>query len=437
VALISDVRSVLREPHFGRLYATRLVSQGSDGLFQVALASYVLFNPEQQADAARVAAGFAVLLLPYSFVGPFAGVFIDRWRRQRIFTYAPLIKAALAVVVACMAVAGWSGVAFYITVLALLSVSRFYLSAQSAALPHVVKERMLVVGNSLSTTSGTVVGIIGGGLGYLVTRMVGAGNTASALIVTLAAAGFVMAALVAHRMAPDLLGPDLDVDRGQAREELRNVARGLVEGARHIWQARPAANALIAMSAHRFLYGSATISALLLYRNYFNGGTNPEAGLGGLGLVFAASAVGYLAAAVITPRMADQLGKERWIVLLFAAGAVFDFALVLPYQQRTLVAAAAILGVVAQGAKICVDTIVQENIADAYRGRVFAFYDMAFNVTFVSAAVFGAMALPANGKSLPVLLVVSVGYATTALLYGLATQRTARVPARARQEVLS
>src|SRR6185437_9465515 len=116
-----------------------------------------------------------------------------------------------------------------------------------------------------------------------------------------------------------------------------------------------AANALLAMSAHRFLYGTATISALLLYRNYFNGGTNPEAGLGGLGLVFAASALGYLAAAVITPRMADQLGKERWIVLLFAGGAVFDFALVLPYQQRTLVAAAAILGVVAQGTKICVD----------------------------------------------------------------------------------
>src|SRR6185437_11213518 len=108
-----------------------------------------------------------------------------------------------------------------------------------------------------------------------------------------------------------------------------------------------AANALLAMSAHRFLYGTATISALLLYRNYFNGGTNPEAGLGGLGLVFGASAVGFLVAAVITPRMAGLLGKERWIVLLFASGAVLELAFVLPYQQRTLVVAAATLGLVA------------------------------------------------------------------------------------------
>ena len=40
--------------------------------------------------------------------------------------------------------------------------------------------------------------------------------------------------------------------------------------------------------------------------------------------------------------------------------------------------------------KICVDTIVQETIDDAYRGRVFAVYDMLFNVSFVSAALFAA-----------------------------------------------
>jgi MFS family permease len=418
MGLISDVRSVLHEPHFGRLYATRLVSQGSDGLFQVALASYVLFNPEQQADASRVAAGFAVLLLPYSLVGPFAGVFIDRWRRQRLLTYAPLLKAAVALVVAGLAASGRSGPEFFLTVLALMSISRFYLSAQSAALPHVVRGEMLVVGNSLSTTSGTVLGIIGGGVGYLVTRIVGSGNGASALIIILAAAAYVMSAAIARRMAADLLGPDQGPNRADTRRELRTVAQGLVEGAKHVWQQRPAGVALLAMAGHRFLYGVATVSALLLYRNYFNGGTNPEAGLGGLGLIFAASAIGYLTAAVITPRMAELLGKERWITTLFAAAAVLDFVLVLPYEQRSLIAAAAVLGVVAQGTKICVDTIVQENVADAFRGRVFAFYDMAFNVAFVSAAVFGAMAMPDTGKSLPVLLVVTLGYAAISITYG-------------------
>ena len=49
-----------------------------------------------------------------------------------------------------------------------------------------------------------------------------------------------------------------------------------------------------------------------------------------------------------------------------------------------------VLGVAAQGSKICVDTIVQTSVDDAFRGRVFSFYDVMFNIAFVSAAAFGA-----------------------------------------------
>src|SRR4249919_883463 len=78
VGFVGDLRSVLAEPHFGRLYATRMTSQFADGVLQASLASAVLFSPERQTDAAKVAAGFSVLLLPYSLVGPFAGVLLDR-----------------------------------------------------------------------------------------------------------------------------------------------------------------------------------------------------------------------------------------------------------------------------------------------------------------------------------------------------------------------
>ena len=50
-----------------------------------------------------------------------------------------------------------------------------------------------------------------------------------------------------------------------------------------------------------------------------------------------------------------------------------------------------------QGAKIAVDTIVQADTADAYRGRAFALYDMMYNAAFVGAAVLAALALPDTG----------------------------------------
>ena len=68
---------------------------------------------------------------------------------------------------------------------------------------------------------------------------------------------------------------------------------------------------------------------------------------------------------------------------------------------------------------ICTTTIVQEDIEDAYRGRVFAFYDMMVNATFVAGAGLSAAFMPSNGHTPAIIGVVAVGYAVTAAGYWL------------------
>src|ERR1700709_970875 len=94
----SGVRGLLGIPGFRRLYSVRLLSQLADGVFQASLASAVFFSPERQTDAAAVAAGFSVLLLPYSLIGPFAGTRLGRWRRAGVLVRANLVRAGLVVV---------------------------------------------------------------------------------------------------------------------------------------------------------------------------------------------------------------------------------------------------------------------------------------------------------------------------------------------------
>ena len=96
----TTVRHLLRRGDFRRLLLTRLSSQFGDGVFQAALAGTVLFNPQRAAEPVDVAAAFAVLLLPYSLVGPFAGVWLDRWSRRQVLLRANLVRALL---VACVA----------------------------------------------------------------------------------------------------------------------------------------------------------------------------------------------------------------------------------------------------------------------------------------------------------------------------------------------
>src|SRR3954469_16853965 len=96
------VGELLGRQWFRGLLRTRLVSQTADGVFQASLASAVFFNPDHQVDPKRAAAGFVVLLLPYSLVSPFAGVFLDRWRRQRVLVWANVVRTGFIAATAAL-----------------------------------------------------------------------------------------------------------------------------------------------------------------------------------------------------------------------------------------------------------------------------------------------------------------------------------------------
>src|SRR3954462_2676979 len=204
----TTVRHLLLRSDFRRLLATRLLSQFGDGVFQAALAGTVLFNPQRAADPVAVAAGFAVLLLPYSLVGPFAGVWLDRWSRRQVLLHANVVRAGLVAVVAALVLGGVEGTPFYAAGLAVFSVNRFVLAALSAALPHTADEPALVSANALSTTSGGVSTVAGGGTAILLLEGAGSGNGGYAAMALAAAVPYLAAAAVVSGFSRGHLGPD-------------------------------------------------------------------------------------------------------------------------------------------------------------------------------------------------------------------------------------
>ena len=102
---------------------------------------------------------------------------------------------------------------------------------------------------------------------------------------------------------------------------------------------------------------------------------------------------------------------------MLGLAAVSQLACGLPFRQPPLLAGAVLLGFSASAAKICVDTIVQRDVDDRYRGRVFSLYDTLFNITFVGAAVATAVLLPDSGYSPASVIAIGVVYALTGLAY--------------------
>ncbi|WP_028045859.1 MFS transporter [Cellulomonas sp. URHE0023] len=420
--VIADLKALWPLRDFRKLFAVRLVSQAADGMFQVGLATLFFFSPEKASTASGVAIAFAVLLLPFTIVGPWAGVLLDRWRRRQVLFVGNLVRVGLTTLIATIMLTAGVTPAVYVLALANLSVNRFLLSALSASLPRTVDGPLLLTANSLTPTLGAAAAGLGGAVGLVLGFVLpeGRGRDATALIV--AACVMATAALLSTRLGKNRLGPDERADAAQLRAQLGLIFRGFVVGARYLIARRTPARALGIMAVHRFIYGVTFIASILIARNLLSDPADTSDGLKTFATILGASALGFFLSVIVTPVVARRTGPQVWIVSCLLLAAASQLLLATSSSRAVVLAAALLLGLAAQGAKIAVDTIVQRDTDDLYRGRAFALYDVLYNAAFVGAAALGALTLPDTGYSRGLFVILAVGYVVSALVFGLASR---------------
>jgi MFS family permease len=147
---------LLRDRKLSRLLRVRWSGQITDGIFQSALASFILFSPERQASAVNAAVAFAVVLLPYSIVGPFVGTLLDRFSRQRAILFSNLVRSGTLLVVAFLIFNGYTGVEITVVVLIAFGVNRLILAGLSAGIPLMTTPKDLISANALAVTGGSI-----------------------------------------------------------------------------------------------------------------------------------------------------------------------------------------------------------------------------------------------------------------------------------------
>jgi hypothetical protein len=409
VSLARDLAQLSRSGGFLRLLAVRVVGQAGDGATQAGLAALFFFAPERASTPGGVAAAFAVLLGPFTLVGPWAGVLIDRWSRRGILIWGNVVRAALALAIAISMVLTGLGPAVYILALAALSVGRLLGAALGATQPRVVSPANLLTANSVAPTLGTM----GSGIGALAGLIGSGGGTGRAAVLAVAAGLFGLSAILAAGFARQTLGPDSPP--APLLAALRALMSGLAQGWRHMVARRSPVLAIGAMGASRLAYGLVFIAAILVSRHLL--APPDDAGLGSFALILAFAAAGFGLAAVITPIAHGRLSPEAWVVVCAGMGMAGEIAIAITYQLPVLLGAALVLSMGVQGGKIAVDTIVQRDVADAFRGRAFALYDVVFNAAFLLAAGIAALVLPPDGYSRPLLITLAGLYGVIGLTY--------------------
>lgn len=407
---------LLTDSQLRRLLRLRWMGQFTDGVFQSALASFILFSPERQASALNAALAFAVVLLPYSFIGPMVGTILDRFSRQRAILIANLARSITLLFIALLIFQGRTGIELTILVLIAFGVNRLILAGLSAGLPLFAPPQKLIESNALAVTAGSVAVVLGGGLGLGIRRLTDAAATADhadAILILTASSGYLVAALFAAMLKKSEVGPQ---PHELVKASLKQGFIEMREGFRFLQDHADAARGIFAIAIHRGGITALTLTALLLERNTLNDPSDSAAGLAGLSVVLSFAAIGFTIGAIVAPAGVRRFGRHRWMRLSLFIASLGSLVLVIDRTQIHLIITAFITGLFGQSLKVTNDALVQVKISDEYRGRVFAVYDVLVNGSIVSCSIAAALILPQSGDSWIVPLAIALGYALVALI---------------------
>ena len=407
---------VSKGSRLNRILTIRWSGQLTDGLFQSALASFVLFSPERAPNAISAALAFAVVLLPYSLIGPYVGIFLDRFSRQRIIRNCNYLRAANLLIIAWLVNSGSTGIILTLFVLFAFGVNRLILSGLSAGLPLLVKREELIAANALAVTGGTIWVVIGGGIGIGIKNLLSQNidaDFAEAVVILIASLGFLTAALACFRLNKYEIGP--------LEHEVKAESRGykeVLEGLMILRSHSDALRGILSIGIQRGGITALTLMALLLERNSFNDPSDPDAGLAGFGMALAIAGIGIGVGAIISPYGVIKFGRHRWMRLLMFLGIPPLLIYAAGINEISMIGSAFLVGLCGQGIKVTNDALVQSKITDEYRGRVFAFYDVAVNAGIVTGAIGAALILPDNGVTafLPITIALFYLLAATVLM---------------------
>ena len=421
---------MLRRRDFRRLLVARGSSQLADGFFQAGLAISAFFNPTSQVEPIAYAVAFTLLIGPYSVLGPYVGVFLDRWSRRSILAVSNGARALLvapAVLLIWLGQPEWQWAIFAMLV---ITINRFVLAGLSAAQPHTVEPPHLVTANAFATTMGTICYGAGLGASYFAVQLLGndaAGNAgAAAIAIPLYALSAAVAWVSFQRMG---LGPDENErTTGAVLSQIAAISRGMINGFRHLWDQRGAAYIMIVQAGHRMLYGFLAVMTLAVFREHFHDPVAyPEYGdtLAWLAAIAAAGQVGSFLSALITPRMSRALGPRNWAWALLCLLVLVLAAIGLGMVEQAFVVGTLLVNITSQGIKIVVDTSIQSTIDDEYRGRLFSLNDTVFNVAFIAGMFLCVTILPRDGYAPWIPWVTAGGYLLLASWYRMASRRFA------------
>jgi predicted MFS family arabinose efflux permease len=373
--------STLKNKNFAYLWTGGLISMTGNWMLMAALP----FHVYEITNSALAASGILMAMVaPGIFFGSIAGVFVDRWDRQKVMVIISALQAVTILGLLLVRSAEWIWV-IYLTVFLESSLKNFFGPAEGALLPNLVGEEYLVPANSLNALNDNLARIVGPAVGGLLLGMIGFQS-----VIWADAASYLIAMVLIYLIRADNTAPvresGTEMDH-QIENSWVQMWKEWLAGLRYIKQKRALTGLFITMGIA--LFGDAILSAILVvfvqqdlgYNAIEFGWLMTARGLGGLvgGLLVGSVGQKFKPIQLISGGLLGS-GASIFLMLLRPSLAVMMILLVL-------------IGPAIMAWLISLQAIGQKEAEDAYRGRVFgAIGTSSTFIMFFGSAIAGFMA---------------------------------------------
>lgn len=359
--------AVLRQRNFALLWFGQLISLTGDYVLIVALPFYIY-----QITGSALATGimFLVQALPSLFLGSLAGVFVDRWNRRWTMIVADLARAGILLLLLFVHSRDLLWVIYAVALIEQI-ISQFFIPAKGAIIPNLVEEQHLMPANSLNSTADAITRLVGPPLGGALLALFGLSS-----VVLVDSASY----LISGIMILLILMPSRSIERETEQQRgisqpqqiattaLANVWREWLAGLRLVIQERLLTALFVALGFIMLSQGIINVLIVVFVKAALHGNAST------FGLLITFQGVGMLLGSVLVGQWGRRLSPAILLALGTVPGGVILWVILNVPNIFVTFALMAVLGVLVVSFFITEQTLLQNGVADEYRGRVLGAY---------------------------------------------------------------
>jgi MFS family permease len=420
--------SVLRIRNFSLLVASGSLSQLGDRLTHMLLITVIAVASPGKLMA--YSTGSLAFVIPSLLLAPIAGVLVDRWDKRKVVGFTHLIQSALLCTTAFLMIALKSFTPFWVALAVFFALDVFNNTSVPALLPQLVARRKLLVANSVNLTFSrvaTVFGMVVGGFlikwaGWKYGLFINASTHLAAGLFALAIAG----TFIAHREviadSPPAGGRN-GTALGLVSRAFRQLFRDLAEVIRVVGRDRLVAFVMVSVVVTMFISSVSYTVLIYLVQQVLKLGT------GGVGLFAGVLAVGMIAGAASMSYIRQRINQPLVVVVVILLYGLLFLASPWLITVWFMIVVALVAGVAFSWLGVVQSTMLQEEVPEEIRGRIFSTREFITNVAFLLTTLFiGALG---DLTSYKIVLVAIGGVLCALAALGWVFVRAMRRPVRA------